>query len=180
MKGPIVAVAVLVAACLVGQAEPLPSGKLGHPLGTYLTIQGVRAEKGKVNPTCTLLVDTVNSNKLEAPVSIVVESLGDCYFPADTRIDIRGYESGRMIGLPYEVAKAENIPLPQAGWQFFRFFVMTSCVEPKELPKHDRSSSYSDRLKKRREEMKRDVEPTVGRDSETSAADGVASGAPRR
>ena len=38
-----------------------------------------------------------------------------------------------MIGLPREVAEKENIPLPQAVWQFYRYFVVTSVVEPKDL-----------------------------------------------
>jgi len=35
-----------------------------------------------------------------------------------------------MIGVPDEVARAEHILRPQAGWQFWRTFVVTSVVSP--------------------------------------------------
>lgn len=44
-----------------------------------------------------------------------------------------GYESGHMIGIPYEVAQKENIPIPQAAWQFYHYFIVTSIVEPENL-----------------------------------------------
>ena len=127
--------ALLVTAMLVlttARAEDIPGGKLGHPLGTYLTIEGVRAEEGKVGVN-TLLVDTVNGKKLDAPVGIWVENVDA--LPKDTRCILRGYESGKMIGLPHEVAEKEKLPLPAAGWQFFRYFIVTSVVEPKDLQK---------------------------------------------
>ena len=40
-----------------------------------------------------------------------------------------------MIGVPLEVAEEENIPLPRAAWQFFRYVIVTSVVEPKDLKK---------------------------------------------
>lgn len=110
----------------------IPSGRLGHPLGTYLTIEGVRMEKGKVG-TRTLLVDTVNGQKLTEPVGVSIDNVKHPGLPKGTRCVIRGYESGEMIGVPFAVAKAENIPLPQAAWQFRRYFIMTSVIEPKSL-----------------------------------------------
>ena len=52
------------------------------------------------------------------------------------RVVIKGYESGKMIGTPpgaIEAAKeaGKDIALPQTGWQFYRFFVLTSWVQPK-------------------------------------------------
>lgn len=112
----------------------IPSGRLGHPLGTYLTIGGVRMERGKVG-TRTLLVDTVNGQKLAEPVGVWIDNVKHPGLPKETRCVIRGYESGEMIGVPFAVAEAENIPVPQAAWQFRRYFIMTSVVEPESLEK---------------------------------------------
>jgi len=116
----------------------VPSGKLGFPLGTYLTVEGHAANAGfKVNPTCTLVVDTVNGKRLEQPMPVVVEDLNiENPLPQHGRVVIKGYELGKMIGTPpgaIEAAKeaGKDIALPQAGWQFYRFFVLTSWVQPK-------------------------------------------------
>ncbi len=111
-------------------AEGDPTGRLGYSLGTYLTIEGIRAEKGKVGDQ-TLLVDTINGEKLKTPIGIWIENIDS--LPKDKHCVLRGYESGKMIGVPYEVAEKENISLPQAAWQFYRYFIATSVVEPKNL-----------------------------------------------
>lgn len=132
MKATLLVTAMMVFSLAAAKADDIPSGRLGHPLGTYLTIGGVRAEKGKVGVN-TLLVDTVNGKKLEDPIGVWIENVDS--LPKDTRCTLRGYESGKMIGVPAEVARKENLPLPQASWQFFRYFVITSVVEPKDLKK---------------------------------------------
>jgi hypothetical protein len=114
--------------------DPIPAGRLGHSLGTYLKIEGVRVLEGKVG-TQTLLVDTVNGKLLDEPLAVWIDNV--VALPKEGRCVLRGYESGRMIGLPPEVAKAENLPTPQAAWQFFRYFVMTSSVQPPDLAKTD-------------------------------------------
>jgi hypothetical protein len=125
------ALAILCACSLsVHPHHDVPKGRLGHPLGTYLTIEGVRAEAGKVG-TRTLLVDTVNGKKLDRPIGIWIDNVAP--LPKGERCILRGYESGKMIGVPDEVARAENLPLPQAAWQFFRYFIMTSVVQPEGL-----------------------------------------------
>lgn len=132
MKTAILFTAMMTFCLTAARADDIPSGRLGHPLGTYLTIEGVRAEEGKVGVN-TLLVDTVNGKRLGAPICIWVENVDS--LPKDTRCIVRGYESGKMIGVPFEVAKKEQLPLPQAGWQFFRYFIVTSIAEPKDLKK---------------------------------------------
>jgi len=113
------------------KAQDIPDGRLGHPLGTYLTIEGVRAPQQYMSDTVnTLLVDTVNGKKLEN-----VESL-----PKDTHCILRGYETGSMIGTPPAVIEAakedgKDVSLPQVGWQFHRVFIVLSVVEPKDLKK---------------------------------------------
>ncbi|MDY0169578.1 MAG: hypothetical protein RBS80_23755 [Thermoguttaceae bacterium] len=117
--------------CLTAaRADEIPNGRLGHRLGTYLTIEGIRAAKGKVGVN-TLIVDTVNGKKLDTPMGVWVENVDS--LPKDSRCILHGYESGKMIGVPFEVAKKENMPLPQPRWQFFRYFVVTSVVEPIDL-----------------------------------------------
>jgi hypothetical protein len=110
----------------------VPIGILGYRLGAYLTIEGIRAEKGKVG-TNTLLVDKVNGKKLDMPVSLWVDNLEYPGLPKGERCILRGYESGKMIGLPDEVAKKEHLPRPQFAWGFFRYFVVTSVVQPASL-----------------------------------------------
>jgi hypothetical protein len=114
----------------------IPAGRLGFPLGSYLTIEGARAERGKVG-TSSLLVDTINGVKLAEPVGIWIDNLKSPGLPEKTRCVLRGYESGRMIGLPDEVveAEAEKLLIPQAAWQFLRYFIVTSIVEPQTLEK---------------------------------------------
>jgi hypothetical protein len=117
-------------------SEDVCSGKFGHPLGTYLKIEGVRAEKGK-GAQGALVVDTVNGKKLEKPIGIPIQNL-EGSLPKDTRCVLRGYETGKMIGVPpavFEAAKEEGkeVSVPQAGWQFYVYFVALSAVEPKDL-----------------------------------------------
>ena len=137
MKTFLLVIVALVSSGIAWGQSDVPSGKLGFPLGTYLTVEGQAAKAGfKVNPTCTLVVDTVNGKRLEQPVSIIVENLNiKNPLPQNSRVVIKGYESGKMIGTPpgaIEAAKeaGRDIALPQAGWQFYRFFVLTSWVHP--------------------------------------------------
>jgi len=130
------ALAVLCACSLsVCAHDEIPKGKLGHPLGTYLTIEGVRFGVDKIGKakidSHTLLVDTINGKKLDRPITISIETSAS--LPMQERCVFRGYESGRMVGVPFEAARAENIPLPAAVWHFHRYFVITSVVRPEGL-----------------------------------------------
>ena len=107
----------------------VPVGKLGLELGTYLTIEGVPPDNQM--KAGNMIVGTVNGRKLDVPVLIQIQNVHA--LPAGVRCVLRGYESGKMIGVPDQVARQEKIPLSQAKWQFFRFFIATSVVEPKEL-----------------------------------------------
>ena len=108
--------------------EP-PVGRLGYRIGTYVTIEGVRAERGKVG-VHTLLVDKVSGYKLDEPVGIWVENVE---LPAGKRCVLKGYETGRWIGVPGEVLHATGAPAPQAAWQFQFYFLATSVEQPKAL-----------------------------------------------
>jgi hypothetical protein len=125
--------AILCACSLSVHAhEDIPKGRLGHPLGTYLTIEGVRFGVDKIGKAKidahTLLVDTINGKKLDRPIAISIETSGS--LPMRERCVFRGYESGRMVGVPFEVARAENLPVPAAVWHFHRYFIITSVVQP--------------------------------------------------
>jgi hypothetical protein len=138
MKTSLMIVVTFISAGVAQAQSDVPPGKLGFPLGTYLTVEGEAAKAGfKVNPTCTLIVDTVNGKRLDQPAPIVVENLNiDNPLPQHGRVVIKGYESGSMIGTPPGAIKAareagKDIARPQAAWQFYRFFVLTSWVHPK-------------------------------------------------
>ena len=130
-------VAVVAGICFAGSppskpgyrtVEP-PVGTLGYRIGSYLTIEGVRAEKGKVG-VHTLLVDTISGSKLDEPVGIWIENVE---LPPGDRCVLKGYETGRWIGTPGEVLRATGAPAPQAGWQFRFYFLATSVEQPKSL-----------------------------------------------
>lgn len=108
----------------------IPSGRLGHALGTYLTIEGVRQERGKVGSQ-TLLVDKVNGTELSVPTSVWIDNVAE--LPKNERCIFKGYESGKMIGIPEKVAETTGTPLPPAAWQFYRYFVVTSVEQPRSL-----------------------------------------------
>jgi hypothetical protein len=112
----------------------VPIGSLGHTLGTYLTIEGIRVDAGKTG-TSTVQVDTVNGRKLSTHVHIWVDNLD---LPKDKRCKIKGYETARMIGkAPAEFAAAEEkgqeAPGPQAEWQVQLYFIALSVLEPEGL-----------------------------------------------
>lgn len=95
--------------------EP-PVGTLGYRIGSYLTIEGVRAEQGKAGAR-TLLVDTISGCKLDEPLTIWIENVA---LPPGERCVLKGYETGRWIGTPEEVIRATGAAAPQAPWQFPR------------------------------------------------------------
>ena len=116
----------LAAGCASPEARPpapddLRVGHLGHDLGTYLAIGGVRSMAGKSGPSL-LLVDTVNGERRDPPIPIWVS---DVLLVEGARVELHGYESGRYIGIPDEVSRITG-EVAQAAWQFQHFFVATS------------------------------------------------------
>ena len=111
----------------------VPIGSLGSPLGTRLEITGVAADGFKIE-TGTLRIDSVDGRMLDPPVDLWIENID---LPKG-RIIIRGYETGRMIGVPPAVvaeaeAAGKEVAVPQWPWQFRLHFVVTSAVEPSDL-----------------------------------------------
>jgi hypothetical protein len=146
-SGVMIACAFLLSARVEGS---VPEGTLGHPLGTYLTIEGARAETGKVG-TKTLLVDTINGKRLDRPIGIWIDNVAS--LPKRERCIIKGYETGKMIGVPPAVIEAAReaaraVPPSQATWQFYRFFVMISPVRPEGLIERPEPMSYEAPLRR--------------------------------
>lgn len=142
-KSVLVALASLWVAGCCAPAPPTPGGApmglLGARLGTYLRIEGVRDQHGKVGPR-SFLVQQVGDQVLPVPVSIWVENLE---VPTGVHCVLRGYETGRWIGLPPEVQRAEGMAPTQAGWQFQHYFLATSVQAPPELVDRFRSERVS-------------------------------------
>lgn len=140
--------AVLGGAKVVRAAFPRqPGGLLRDQLGDYLTIEGVKAEGGKLE-TGTLLVDAVDGKKLAKPILLVVRGASIANhnlqparldLPAKQRCVFKGYESGEMIGVPPAVGTAakeqgwKEVPMSAVEWQWRSHFVALIVMEPGEL-----------------------------------------------
>jgi len=117
-----------------------PGGILKDSLGIYLTIEGTLYDgKGKVESN-TLVVDTVDGNKLDETVMVLVRNLR---LPAKTRCILKGYELGAMIGSPPALRQAskeqgqEYVEQSAAAWRWRPYFVPLLVVEPLGLEEDD-------------------------------------------
>lgn len=111
-------------------ASDIPDGKLGYPLGTYLTIAGMRPEIGK-GASRSLIVDKINGKKLAQPIEIWIENTQT--LPEGKRCILEGYENGEMIGNPGQAIQNGDLTPQQAPWQFYRYFIVTNIIEPTTL-----------------------------------------------
>jgi hypothetical protein len=107
----------------------VPIGRLGYPLGSYLTIEGVRAD-GLKTGIRTLIVDTINGKRLDKPIEMWIDNAD---LPPKFRCTIKGYEAIRMLGVPPATIVAakeagKNVGLPQAGWQVQLYFAALSDI----------------------------------------------------
>ena len=90
---------------------------------------------GKVESN-TLIVDTVNGQKLNRPVLVLVRNVR---LPTKTRCILKGYECGEMIGSPPALRQAteeqgrEYVELSAAVWRWRPYFVVLIAAEPKGL-----------------------------------------------
>ena len=124
-----------------------PGGFLSDQLGTYLTIEGVKTEGGKIE-TGTFLVDTVNGKKLDKPISLLIRGASvvnqnlqraGLDLPEKRRCVLKGFESGEMIGVPPAVPAAakeqgwQEVPMSPVPWHWRPYFVALVIVEPKGL-----------------------------------------------
>ncbi len=115
--------------------DPRPMDRLGRPIGSFVCLEGVREEHGKVGSR-TLRVERVDGVALAQPIDVDLE---DVELPAGERCAVSGYETGRWIGIPPDVARVEHLMLNQAGWQFAFTFVVTSVQAPASLAERVRT-----------------------------------------
>ena len=94
-----------------GSAQDLPKGRTGLPIGSYLTIEGVRDDSKHYN----FKVDTVNGKKLDRPLFLSVE---DSRLASNGRQVLKGYETIQMIGTPpafHEAEREAGIPTSEGN-----------------------------------------------------------------
>jgi len=96
-------------------------GRLGKPLGTRLTIDGVLAKQ--VMLTNPLAVSKVAGQTLKETVSIEIR--GRVQIQKDVEYRLEGYEAGEFSGAPPWLG-----PGVQQPFQFRSFFVVTKVLEP--------------------------------------------------
>ncbi len=112
------------------QVGSIPMGLLGHPIGTYLRIEGVRG--GDKNPS-TYRIDKVNGQPLAEPVLVWIENLALPRPDPSVQCVINGYEFIEWIGEPAEASRAEGRLEAQMGFQKVWRFHATSIVQPGSL-----------------------------------------------
>ncbi len=122
-------------------APPVPSssmtrpiGRLGLPIGTYVTIEGQRYKPTKPPfkvHARTLLVDTLQAKRLDVPVKLVIKNIDIDSLNTETRCVLKGYESGAWVGSPEGLRP--GTPVEQTKFHFHHYFVVTSVDAPKEL-----------------------------------------------
>jgi len=110
--------------------EPIPMGRLGHPIGTYLRIEGVR-EPSK-NPS-SYRIDKVNGRPLDEPIGVWIENLALPRPDLSVRCVINGYERIEWIGEPSQASRAEGRMESQIPFQKVSRFHATSIVQPQGL-----------------------------------------------
>jgi hypothetical protein len=117
---------------LSGCVKP-PIGSLGYLIGTYLTIEGHRYEPtdGLKRPGRILLVDTVQGNRLDVPVKLIIKNVDTDSMNTQTRWILNGYESGAWVGSPEGLPP--GTPVEQHQFHFHRYFVVTSVESPAQL-----------------------------------------------
>ena len=113
----------------------VPIGGLGHPLGTYLTVEGTY---DGVSKSVGISVEKVNGKPLAEPVwmhfqgaDLDLDNLRD-----GAKLAFKGYENAQMIGLPPAVEvfareTGKKVQRPQAGWQLHLEFHVLKVVGPK-------------------------------------------------
>ncbi len=108
-----------------------PVGLLGYRLGKLITIEGYRAT-GPRRVTHTLMVDTIEGQRLEEPLAIPVEH--EQGLPINTRISVRGYETGKWVGTPDEVVNSyPERGIAQVGLHFSHSFIVVDPITPNPL-----------------------------------------------
>lgn len=127
---------------LVRSNRVVPIGRLGFPLGSYITIEATRVVPGTILvSTNTYIIDVVNGHKLPVPLVMQIDGLEKLIpnvlkLPAKHRVVLRGYETMQMIGQAPAIAAAAKEadkpapPQPQKLWQVSCSFVALRVASP--------------------------------------------------
>ena len=109
-------------------------GRLGLPIGRYVTIEGKWAGPGPMINRRMLAVQSVDGKPLRKPAVIEIERPGRFPQMGDLRAGARyvfsGYEDGGMVGVPEEVLEKTGGPGPMEGWHFDVHFVVLKFAQP--------------------------------------------------
>lgn len=112
------------------EVVPRPVGKLGHPIVTYLCIEGVR-EPHK-NPSL-YRIHRVNGQPLTKPALIWIENLALPRPAPSVWCVVNGYERIEWMGEPGEVSRAEGRIGTQMSFQAVWLFHASSIIQPRSL-----------------------------------------------
>lgn len=112
------------------EVVPRPAGKLGHPIGTYLRIEGVR-EPHK-NPSL-YRIHRVNGQPVAKPALIWIENLALPRPAPSVWCVVNGYERIEWMGEPGEVSRAEGRIGTQMSFQAVWLFHASSIIQPRSL-----------------------------------------------
>ena len=110
-------------------------GVLGYELKIPLTIEGIkqiRNPKKKIHARM-ILIDTVNSEKLEKPIPLHIKNVNTDILEAGTRCVFEGYQSGEWVG-------CDGCTAPR---HFMHYFIVTFIVSPKSVKIEKLISSQS-------------------------------------
>lgn len=100
-------------------------GILGHKLKVFQIIEGINETRNprKLTHSRMILVDTVNSEKLENPIHLFIKNVNTDTLAAGTRCIFEGYESGEWIGCN----------MCQTPRQFLHYFIVSDVIKPEGL-----------------------------------------------
>jgi len=123
---------------IIRDGSGVPIGTLGFPIGSYLTIEGIKAKQDPMimqnQDFC--LVEKVNGSRLAKPVTIEIETANG--WSNGVPFVFKGGEYFRMVGTPpaEEAAAMEagrkDFMSSQSIWHLQFYFRVTSVVAPKE------------------------------------------------
>ena len=131
MRQRVLTISVLLAsaAALAACTQPKPPaprsiGELGAPLGTYMTVEGVRVPDPSKADELLIQVDTVNGKKRDIPLTIAVRGMDRPVMGA--HCVLRGYEWGGMEGVPTDPQNPVIVATKSVG--FYTWFLATRVI----------------------------------------------------
>ncbi len=104
-------------------------GHLGMPIGRFVIIEGERTSQKSANGhPYYLSVSKVNGEPLENSAVIQIDNLEK--LPASKSYIFKGYETGKMVGVPPDVPTKKGSIHSGDVWHFDVSFVVVETVKP--------------------------------------------------